>query len=118
MSFEFHTGSFWAFTIVLMSLTTIPVQMAAHLVGARRTSMYAAAAAVGLATGLALISYTLAGSGWIGAGMALAFTLVAYKMVLGTRWDSAAVLAATVFSIQSVLVWVLVSLGVLQSSAG
>jgi len=114
MSFQFETTSFWAFTIVLMSLTTIPVQLSAHLVGARRRSMYAAAAAVALASGTALLVYTLAGSGWIGAGLALGCTLIAYKLVLGTPWDAAAVLATTVFSLQSVLTWILVALGVLQ----
>jgi len=114
MDFQFQTTSFWAFTIVLMSLTTIPVQLAAHLVGARRTGMYAAAAAAGLATGTALIAYTVAGSGWIGAGAALGCMLIAYKVVLGTHWDSAAVVATTVFALQSMVVWLLALVGVLQ----
>lgn len=118
MSFQFETTSFWAFTLVVMSLTTIPVQLSARLVGARRTSMYAAAGAVGLASGTALMAYTVAGSGWLGAGVALACMLVAYKVVLGTPWDAAAVLAATVFSLQSMVAWVLVLVGVLQVAPG
>ena len=89
-------------TIVLMSVTTIPVKLAASFVGAGRTSLKASALAVVTVTFLAWLTYTLMDESFEGVLLACISVVFGYKLILDTPFFSAVSLAIITIGLQFV----------------
>lgn len=104
--------------VVLISLSVIPVMLAARLVGAGKTGFGSALLAVFLQTGLSAITREFVDSLLLAVIVAVVFGSAIYAFTLDTTWFGGLAISILTIVIGIIAIFLLVtSIGVLGSAA-
>ena len=106
--------SFWGLTLLLVFTTTLPLKMAAEIVGAKRTSMAASGLAAMVGIGLAWGAIYYVGVAPDGVLAAFLLVVLSYKFILKPPMGHSLWLAVIATTLQMAFIFALVSFGKYQ----